>query len=462
MTAIRGIAIPALRIGIIRSIFCVIIFILNCNIYSQTSRSGNSLIFSESSSVLELKKSNNRVNLLQIERSVEKYLSLIKNGDMHIAIVSYIPESLTSNLSSLNQASLKGSVIRAHFKIKYKLENFNFSFYINNLTYIENTVEVEVKHGSPSLHNNDIYYTTSNLSSAITAAMERYGEIPFLTQSSYTIISGISSAKKTENQLADIGKPRITASQKSSRFKMPVPSLSFYSAKVLNRPAITTGEAKIKLESLRFKTDIKNVAVQPVVKHVKDEIIKSQRKYYLPFFSIKSNLVYWYGLTPNLTKCDFIPNIEGEIFYSGRFSTSLEGFFTPYETVPESAQDWFKESGLIAEQKIWFGKTKRYNTLYLGLVGTYGDYDKRNTSVNELGYTGEYYGAGLSIGFLIPVYKGICFEIGLRGIYKLDKWESYKVRNGAFYIEESGTDSGIDLSGIKFSIQYRIGKSKSY
>jgi hypothetical protein len=453
MTAKKELANPGIRTGNLRSIFCVIIFSISCSLYSQTNPSGNSLIFSEGSSILELKKSSNRENLLRIERTVERYLPQIRSGEMHISVVSCIHQRLSGNLSSINQASLIGSVIRAHFKIKYKLDNFNFTFYIDNSSNLENRVMVEVKKGSPSLHNNDIFYTTSNIGAAINAAMGKYDKIPFLPGDYQSVESGVKESKTVKKEIDNEYKYQKMA---------PVPSLRFYSSKILKRSAIKMKVPTITYKPLANNSIVLEKSYQPVMSSPRPDVIKKEKKYYQPYFSLKSNLVYWYGLTPNLTKSSFIPNLEGEVFYLGRYSTSIEGFYTPFETVPESAQDWFKESGLIAEQKIWIGKPKRYNTLYFGLVGTYGDYDRRDVSVSELGYTGEYYGAGLSIGFLIPVYKGVCIEIGLRGIYKLDNWESYKLRNGAFYKEESGTDSGIDLSGVKFSIQYRIGRSKSY
>ena len=428
------------------------LFFANNEIVAQNRQPSGMLKFSEGSNILELKLSNNRQILKDLEKIVEINLHSINDGDKYISITSYIKSTETGDFNAINEASLKGSVVRAHFKIKYSLSNFNFSFSIDNSSQVDNAVKIEVKDGSPSLHNNEIFYTTSKINLAVKAAVEKYGEVPYATEVKQVVVETPAIQKY---------KPRLT-----ERSTVTIPSMRFYSSSVQKSVKVThdlNSSIKVDIRKILSAND-RTVALykSPINTIPEPTINKSiQKKYYQPLFGIKSNLVYWYGLTPNLSKSDFIPNAEIEVFYSGRLSTSVEGFYTPFGEISSDAQEWFKESGLIAEQKFWFGKIKRYNTLYLGVVGLYGDYDYRDLEKSELGLTGTYYGAGLSIGFLVPVYKGICFEIGVRGVYKLDNWESYKVRNGGFYREESGRNSGIDLCGVKFSFQYRFGKSRN-
>ncbi|MHC1780899.1 MAG: DUF3575 domain-containing protein [Bacteroidales bacterium] len=421
------------------------------SVSAQTRQPSGILKFSEGSNILELKISGNRDVLTALERGVERNLQSIKDGEKHISIISYIRASETGDIFSINDASLRGSVVRAHFKIKYNLSNFNFTFHIDNNSSVTNSVKIEITDGSPSIHNNEIYYTTSKINSAVKAAIEKYGEVPYVKANKAII------AEEPANQKY---KPKVT-----NRFTAAIPSMRFHSTII--QKSIKVIPTVSKSQNIDLRKVLSRVE-KPVVNTVQLNITPDpqkvsllNKKYYQPLFGIKSNLVYWYGLTPNLSKIETIPNAEVELFYSGSFSTSIEGFYTPFGEIATDAQEWFKESGIILEQKYWFGKSKRYNTLYLGIVGLYGDYDYRDLEKSELGLTGTYYGAGLSIGFLVPVYKGICFEIGVRGVYKLDNWESYKVRNGGFYREESGRNSGIDLSGVKFSFQYRFGKSRN-
>lgn len=418
---------------------------------AQSRQPSGIVKFSDGSNILELKIAGNREVLMALERGVERNLQSIKDGAKHISVTSYIRSSETDDIHAINDASLKGSVVRAHFKIKYNLSNFNFTFYIDNSSSVSNSVKIEISEGSPSIHNNEIFYTTSKINSAVKAAVEKYGEIPYI-KSDKPIVA--------EEAVKPKFKPQI-----STRYTAAIPSMRFHSSliqKSVKVTPVTSASQNIDFRKIQSRVIISQIYTAPVANSSDQQKIQTQKKrYYQPLFGIKSNLVYWYGLTPNLSKTEFIPNAEVELFYSGKLSTSVEGYYTPFGEIAADAQEWFKESGIIAEQKYWFGKSKRYNTLYLGVVGLYGDYDYRDLEKSELGLTGTFYGAGLSIGFLLPVYRGLCFEVGVRGVYKLDNWESYKVRNGGFYREESGRNSGIDLSGVKFSFQYRFGKSRN-
>lgn len=440
---------------------CFFITSQSHSVLAQNLTNSGVIKFAGDNNILELKYSNNRKNLLMIEKEVEKHLVSINEGSYHIAIISYIPDNKTNDLTFINNASIKGSVVRAHFKLKYKLSNYNFTFYIDNSTSSYNTIRVEVKKGSPALYNNEIYYTTSNNSTAVKAAIDKYVNIPFF---------------EDNNDLSEDSEyNRKVIKRDNPGFMILIPSMKLYSGIIQKKSMIPLpGTKKIEYNNKKHESNrtlinendlISENSSYSKLSNLEKPKTKIQNsnyntRYYQPLFGIKSNLVYWYGVTPNLKQSSFIPNAEIEIFYSERLSTSLEGYYTPFDKIETDAQEWFKESGLVAEQKIWFAKNKHFNRLYIGIVGLYGDYDNRDLEKSEFGYTGTYFGAGISAGFLIPLFRGICFEVGVRGVYKLDNWESYKVRNGGFYLEESGRNSGLDLCGVKFSFQYRFGKLK--
>ena len=186
-----------------------------------------------------------------------------------------------------------------------------------------------------------------------------------------------------------------------------------------------------------------------------------EKQIYKPIVAIKTNLLGIAGVLPPATVTDPIFNISIEFFYSKRFSISAEGFKAPIvDKTDINSQKWYKASGAVIENRLYIGRKESFNGLYAGLYGIYGDFDIIDLSVDDKGKTGSFFGGGLSIGYSLPLYRGITLEAGLRAGYRSDKYDTYIVNNGSFYVSESLENSEFGLTSYNLSISYRFGGYK--
>ncbi|MDP3398033.1 MAG: DUF3575 domain-containing protein [Bacteroidales bacterium] len=203
--------------------------------------------------------------------------------------------------------------------------------------------------------------------------------------------------------------------------------------------------------------------LQPVNVNSQPQTIEkqSEKQVYKPIVAIKTNLLGIAGIIPPATFTDPIFNLSVEFFYAKRFSISAEGFKAPIvDKTDINSQDWYKVSGAVIENRVYMGKKEGFNGFYAGLYGLYGDFDIRDVSVDEKGKTGSFAGGGLSIGYSLPLYRGITLEAGLRAGYRSDKYDTYIVNNGSFFVSESLESSEFGFTSYNLSISYRFGGYK--
>jgi hypothetical protein len=200
---------------------------------------------------------------------------------------------------------------------------------------------------------------------------------------------------------------------------------------------------------------------QQHIQQNREQRAKREKGLYLPVAAIKTNLLGFAGVIPPSTITDPIFNLSAELFFAKRFSLMAEVFKAPIaDNTDINSQDWYKVSGAILEGRLYFGKAGLFKGLFAGVYGLYGDFDIRDISVDEKGKTGSYTGAGLSVGYALPLYRGFTLEAGIRAGYRSDKYDTYVVNNGGFYISESLTNSEFGLTNYNIGISYRFGSYK--
>ncbi|PKO97509.1 MAG: hypothetical protein CVU12_00565 [Bacteroidetes bacterium HGW-Bacteroidetes-7] len=210
-------------------------------------------------------------------------------------------------------------------------------------------------------------------------------------------------------------------------------------------------------------TQLQTATTQPQAANSQPQAANTppEKQIYKPVVAIKTNLLGLAGIVPPSTITDPIFNLSIEFFYAKRFSISAEGFKAPIVDKSDiNSQKWYKVSGAVIENRVYIGKKESFNGPYFGLYGLYGDFDIRDVNVDEKGKTGSFVGGGLSIGYSLPLYRGITLETGLRAGYRSDKYDTYVVNNGSFYISESLENGEFGLTSYNISISYRFGGYK--
>jgi len=90
----------------------------------------------------------------------------------------------------------------------------------------------------------------------------------------------------------------------------------------------------------------------------------------------------------------------------------------------------------------------------------YGDFDIKAPGENTEGSTGNFYGAGLSLGYSLKICHWLSLEAGIRGCYRLDEWSSYEVRSDGYFLKESKSNKGFYVHDYNVGIVFRYGLKK--
>lgn len=473
------------------------------------------LKFPAGSNVLEVSYDNNRLEISGLNEFVSYNRSSIKNGSSHLAIIAYMRHDQKENLYAVNRASTLGSVVRSYLKTRHGLNNLQFTFVLRTDESAANLVRVEYRPQSVRpFENQEIFYTLKPTYKELIYAMANYREIPYETDKRQKLmemfpeennanetnesvkveelLTRISELEKKFTQSTKInGQSQQVNSQLQQLTGQPESSndhasitysqsqqVNGNSSQVNSQPeraysqqAITTTQPErtysqqaitnTQPERAYSQQAISNT--QPQTANIQSQATNTppEKQIYKPVVAIKTNLLGLAGIVPPSTITDPIFNLSIEFFYAKRFSISAEGFKAPIVDKSDiNSQKWYKVSGAVIENRVYIGKKESFNGPYFGLYGLYGDFDIRDVSVDEKGKTGSFVGGGLSIGYSLPLYRGITLETGLRAGYRSDKYDTYVVNNGSFYISESLENGEFGLTSYNISISYRFGGYK--
>ncbi|MDE5695130.1 MAG: DUF3575 domain-containing protein, partial [Alistipes sp.] len=107
--------------------------------------------------------------------------------------------------------------------------------------------------------------------------------------------------------------------------------------------------------------------------------------------------------------------------------------------------------------------------VYFGLYGEMGDFNRqegRADKVNtDLNFTGDYWSAGVSVGYMLPLSKHWCAELSLRGGYRSATYDKYTRTfedDGIYHYDDGtpGKKSQFALTGVRLNIVYRFGRGR--
>lgn len=424
----------------------VIILFLASSIYgfSQNIRPDSDffmLYFESGNNVLEKHYQDNSSTLNKLASEISPFLYDLKIGRAHIDLTGYIVAGKKDDAKAINNISLKASVVRAYFKIKYGLNNDNFSFnidIIDNPSNTEDAICVAIIH-SPVQNgeNKNIFFSLNPTLSSISNFLAKYGSIPYKQKN-------VASIERNYDVLTD---------DESSDIKD------------MRRRAKRVSKKATVISSLKGQLIIpKKEHIAPAVITINKSPNKLRSVTFHPYFAIKTNFVYWAGFIPTLEqeRVNYIPNLEVEYFFTKRYSISIDAIYTPFVR-NKTGSEWRDIDGFAIEPRVWLSDKKiirgAFRGVYTGFYGITGEFDIMHHSLGNYGYTGSYYGAGVSIGVVFPLFNsGFALEIGARGGYRIDNWESYEANNGSFIYIDSGTQNGFKLQGLKLSIMYRFGE----
>lgn len=175
------------------------------------------------------------------------------------------------------------------------------------------------------------------------------------------------------------------------------------------------------------------------------------RRAFRPLIGIKTNLIDWAGVTPELERTTFMPNLAAEVFFANRWSVE---FSATYSDFAFGDREHWGLTGYRLEPRWWLRGEHRYTGLYIGIYGQAGDFNSQRTSGN---HTGTYLQGGVSAGWYWLLSKHWGVETGVRGGYQKADVTPYEKLNGRYYKKNDEVDgTRMGLMGVDVSVSYRF------
>lgn len=195
---------------------------------------------------------------------------------------------------------------------------------------------------------------------------------------------------------------------------------------------------------------------------------KKESRKLRPIFALKTNLVAWAGFVPSgaasFNRTTFMPNLEGEFYMGRRVSISGSALFSNWAY--SGGEKFWGLSAYSLEPRIWIKGDRLFRGVYIGLYGEMGDFNKQEGRIEgeetTTNFTGDYWHAGISVGYMLPLSKHWCAELSLRGGYRSATYDKYTRAfepDGIYHYDEqqSGKKNEFGLTGVRLNIVYRFG-----
>lgn len=171
---------------------------------------------------------------------------------------------------------------------------------------------------------------------------------------------------------------------------------------------------------------------------------------------IKTNALLFAGLLPDGAIYSPVANVAAEVYFMDRFSAQLSfAYATAYNKGDQ--YNLFSMTSLVVEPRWWLWGDSRFRGLYAGVYGQYGSFDVRIKEKLEDNSTGSFYGGGISVGWLQPVWRGFYVEAGVQTGYRSDTVDVYEfIPGNANKKLATYTLNSFTLQGMNLSLGYRF------
>lgn len=241
-------------------------------------------------------------------------------------------------------------------------------------------------------------------------------------------------------------------------------AVSLYLKSDIEAAQATEAEQSTRLETLPDAADAATTPDAPTVTDdatdvtVTGEVIaeeEEEEEEYVPAgdplhrFALKTNLLYYIALAPNL---------ELEWRINPRWSVLIEGNAAWWHR--DSRHKYYEVAMISPEARYWLPRGTVWHGMYIGAFGGYTWYDLEN---GHKGYRGEGGLGGLSFGYMWPVTRCLSLEAGLGAGYMFTRYKEYVPFDGHYLYQRTKNMNYFGPLKLKFSLVWRfndINKSK--
>lgn len=393
---------------------------------------------------------DNKQQLDEIYSDVQNNVSKLQQNLSHINIVSYLYKSQIENSRAINSACIQASVVRALFKSKYDVPHSAITFSIDTAQNVGNVVRVNyVNTPVPLYSNSAIYYSESSSIIAIEVMLHKYPQgIPYtnywmqVARNNPSLL-GLNDFEafylddSDNNTNADPAEGLLESSiiftPKAGHVGVAITNDAVTVMDSHVGDVVAIGAKDAVVEEVAPMPEASN-KTKPVVDNApKNNYVKASSDYGKPVFGLKTNLLYW---------AVAVPNIEFEFYLGKGVSLQLEGAYTWAGFVlPVDKSYYIWNAG--AEVRFWLNNDAKFNGHFFGVHGGAGQYDMK---FGQVGNQGDYYGAGITYGYMLPIKKRFHMEFSIGGGWANYSKLSYKYFNRANY--EVSRENNLNYFGV--------------
>ena len=453
-------------------VYCVLQTVVTAQ--TTTYHKAESFLFSfkENSDLFLADYGDNAYQLERMGRLLDASRSRLLKGDSHLLIVSHVDAYNSEEEGVINEASLRASRIRSYLKSRFDLPHECVAFYIDRSGSYRDRVHIyNVYKPLPWFANTSIHYSESRYPAAIEVAIRNYGFVPYVDlyrrgeaggfdREVYRIDDPLFDRTELEDyRLASV----VDTVRQSGNAEAPAVNLA---------TTITTKETVRVVTKHTARTDETATPedITPVAPAVKKNVAPTI-EHNPVYLAVKTNLLPWCTVVPSLrlgtgeTKIEtgaFMPNLEVECFFAGRWSVALSGMYSDFAYKDKMRDSW-SVSEISLEPRIWLSALEEFTGLNAGMFAEYGDFDVRGSAIDKsedilYGRTGCFWSAGLSMGYRFSLSGGLEMGLSVRAGYRSvfdGKKYRYDAPDDRNYLETRFASTGFML-GLRISLSYRF------
>lgn len=367
-------------------------------------------------------KSNNSM-YTRLASLIREHKKDIVSGNSHFAITAYIPFSERRNMKEVNYRSMQANVIRSLVKSREFLSSKHFTFhfdtaYVKKRVICVKYISNRIIRGSNQLVSYTLHDNQQYLYQAFHRYIARYGRIPLAEDE--RIITNVVKSDTSKVNKRDVLKDSTFVEDSFPVHSIPQPVLA-------------------------DSSDLNIVNHSPV------------KAKFSPLLGVKTNLLYWAGITSEFRRRDMIPNLELEFYTCSKISlnTDLSYIYMNKGDSKPSKKVW-GVSNIGIEPRIWLHRD--FSGVYVGIYGLYGQMDVKSNSENQIGHTGNLYEGGISLGYVLHLSNHWGLEFGSRYGFRSVNGDTYD-SSPHYYKQSSFTQDGLKVTGLRLLLVYRLGRT---
>ena len=273
-----------------------------------------------------------------------------------------------------------------------------------------------------------------------------------------------AAAEAEEKRLAELEAARVAAEYAQKQAEAEAQLAAAEAARIAAEQAAAEEQARLRAAELARQQAEAEAQRKAAIEARMAEIQKKKdnRKLY-PLIGLKTDLVAWTGLTDEFKMTNFMPNLEAEVYFAERWSVNGTALYSNWAY--KSDKEFWGKSAYSIEPRFWFKRDGLFRGFYVGLYGEAGDYNRQEGRIEgtttATNYTGTFWSAGLSVGYVQTLSKHWYLEVTVRGGYRCADYDIYDrdFSDGLhLYYNSSDKKNEFTLTGLRLNVVYRFGR----